>query len=81
MNTAKDAPGCVFAGTNFHEGKAFSLTVWESPAHMKTYVHGKLHGRAMRWSWLTSKVLRFHHFTVETPPSWDEAISRWQEAG
>jgi len=78
LAAAKASQGCSFAGTHFRRGLAFSLTVWDSPADMKRYAHGQGHARAMRWSRLTSQISYFHHFTVTTRPSWDEAIARWE---
>lgn len=79
LRAAQTAPGCVFAGTRMHDGKAFSLTVWKSPAEMKAYAHGAGHAQAMKWAWLTATTFRFCHFQVEEPPHWDDAIARWNK--
>lgn len=79
LRQARDAPGCVWAGTHFQDGYAFSLSVWNSPADMKRYAQSGRHARAMRWAWLTGEVSRFCHFAVEEVPSWDAAIARWKQ--
>lgn len=78
LRQAQQARGCVWAGTQFCEGYAFSLSVWDSPADMKRYARSGRHARAMRWSWATGEVFRFHHFAVDEVPPWDEAIGRWK---
>lgn len=78
LRAARAAPGCSFAGTHARDGKAFSLTVWDSPAQMKAYAQSSDHKTAMRWAWLTAETFHFCHFHVERRPSWDEAIERWK---
>ncbi len=78
LRVARAASGCLYAGTRAHEGKAFSLTVWESPAQMKTFAQSQEHKRAMKWAWLTAETFHFCHFQVDALPSWEDAIARWK---
>ena len=79
LKAARHAKGCIYAGTRLHEGKAFSLSVWDSPADMKAYAMGSVHKTAVNWAWLTATTLRFCHFPTDGRPSWDEAIERWDK--
>lgn len=80
LRAAQSASGCAFAATHFHDGKAFSLTVWESSQAMAAYARGPGHAPAMRGARITSEVFHFHHFEVDSVPTWSEAIARWEAA-
>lgn len=78
LNAAKSAPGCSFAETTFRDGLAFSLTVWDRPEDMAAYAKGPGHRPAMRWAKQTGEVFHFTHFEVQTVPSWNDAVARWE---
>lgn len=77
LKAAQRAEGCRFAGTHFRDGKAFSLTVWDSPADMKRFAKGPGHKPAMDLAWIAAETFHFCHFPVDTTPGWDEAIAKW----
>jgi|GEM_PF-3831444 len=78
LSSAKTAPGCVFAETNFRDGYAFSLTVWEARDDMESYATRPGHRPAMKWAQFTAQVFHFTYFEVDRVPRWSEAIARWQ---
>ena len=79
LRAAGAAQGCVFNDVRFHDTLAFSLTVWARPQDMRAFATGRAHDRAVRWSWLTAKPSKFCHFQVTQPPTWAEAIARWED--
>lgn len=81
LRQAQRDASCLSASTFQRKGLDFSLTVWESPAAMKTYAlsgaHARLLGRADR----LAEVFHFHHFHCDAAPSQDEAYVRWRAYG
>ncbi|MEQ9694732.1 hypothetical protein [Shimia sp. SDUM112013] len=80
LKQAKTARGCVVAKTVPALGHYFSITVWESPAHMKAYVTSGAHRGALKMGPKLTESSVFHGFWSETIPSVSVALRAWTQA-
>ncbi len=76
MAAAKSAPGNRLADARSHNGYHHTLSVWDTKEDMLAFIHGKVHGAAIKAfpDIAMGKTFGYH---AEGPPDWDAALARW----
>ena len=77
---AQRAPGNLGAEARTIGGVRHTLTVWESEAAMRRFLHGGAHRRAMRAYPAIATGLTFGYET-DCVPGWDKVLQLWRERG
>ena len=77
FRATQKADGILLCENNSRNGYQHTLTVWETKAHMLSYVRSPKHMKAMK-AFPSIAIGRLLSYESDAIPSWDEALLKWE---
>jgi len=77
---AQRADGVIHVSVRNIAGYQHTLTLWQSRKHMLAFMRSGAHLTAIR-AFHSIATGRTYGYETDTPPSWEEAITQWQDKG
>ena len=77
FRATQKADGILLCENNSRNGYQHTLTVWETKAHMLSYVRSPKYMKAIR-AFPSIAIGRLLSYESDAIPSWDEALLKWE---